>query len=119
MAKPRRPPLTLGEETWGERVRRAYYRSKREFGHDWEDLASRVSQLNHCSHTALMDLMKYDAKPAKTAQLQRAWLFSLALGIDPAELDLYPEDIGSEHLASKTVADLLRPKSRCLAITAA
>lgn len=113
-------PLTLGEEIWGDRVRRAYQKSKREFGHTWEELAKRITNAGwYQTHTTLMDLMRYEDKPGRTAALQRAWLLSLALGIDPAEFDLYPEDVQSEELASKRVADLLKPRNPCLVISAA
>ena len=118
--KPKPPePLELGEETWGERLRRAYYRSKQAYGHNWENLAQRVSQVHAITDTSLMRLMDYEDKPARTKQLQMAWLLAIALGIEPEELDLYEEDINAPLLASQEVFDLLVPGSPCFSISAA
>lgn len=119
MPKAKNPPLKLGEETWGERLRRGYYRSVREYGRKWEVLSQVISEVDSITDTTLMGLMKFESKPAKAEKLRQAWLLCLALGIDPAELDLYPEDLNSGFLTSKSVADLLKPPTPCFAISAA
>lgn len=111
--------LTLGEETWGEKVRRAYYRSKTEFGHTWAELATRISRVQSTTHTTLMEFAKFETKPTRVKKLQEAWLLAVALGIDPAEFDLNLEDTKFPPQAAKTYADLLRPPSSCMAVTAA
>ena len=117
---PRKPkPLKLGEENWGQKVRRGYYLSKSIYGQTWEELAQRISQVQSITETSLMRLMTVEEKPTRAKALQMAWLLALALGIDPAEFDLYPEDLNSNFLTSKEVADLLRPSSPCFTISAA
>jgi hypothetical protein len=111
-------PFKLGEERWGEKVRRAYYRGKRISGYTWASLAETISQVAPMSDAGLQRFMRYETKPTGRA-VETAYLLCLAMGVDPGELGIDESEIQTPLYTSKTVRDLLFPASRCFAGTAA
>jgi hypothetical protein len=118
MARKTSKPFQLGDERWGEKVRRAYYRGKELHGYTWESLAQTISQVTPMSHGGLQRFMKYETKPTGRA-VETAYLLCLAMGVNPVDLEITESQIQTPLYTSKTVRDLLFPASPCFAGTAA
>lgn len=107
-------PFRLGDETFGERVRRSYYRGKAMGRYqNWGEVADAVSRYRSVSAAGLQRYMTLVEKPTRKGALETAWLLCLAIGVDPADWDLSKEEIASPKVRAVTAAELgIKPCSR-------
>lgn len=98
----------LGEENWGQKVRRAYYTQREMTGRRYADIAQTITDVAMpCYVNTLQRLEKYDTVPTTPRQRTMAYLAVLAYGYDPEDFGLTKDMVSSKRLASKEVADLL------------
>lgn len=107
-------PFRLGDETFGEKVRRSYYRGKAMGRYaNWDELATAIRHVRSISAPGLQRLMTLKDKPTRDGPLETAWLLCIAIGVDPADWGLSKSEIASPMVRSVTSADLgLKPCSR-------
>lgn len=89
VADPGRPFITLGDETFGERVSRAYRRFRVAHGLVYEDVARRLTEIGFTvSQPSVAELGDHPDIPAREATRQRAYWVLLAYGYEPADWGL-------------------------------
>lgn len=91
VADPPGRPLTatLVDETWGERLSRAYRRFRVAHGLVYEDVARRLTELGFTvSQPGVAELGDHPDIPAREATRQRAYWVLLAYGYEPADWGL-------------------------------
>lgn len=82
-------PRTLGPETWGQRLRRAYLLFRDEHGLTYRDVAERCQEVGlPISHAGVAALAEWDELPPHPSTRRNAMWVVLAYGFDPAEWDL-------------------------------
>lgn len=83
------PSMTLTRETFGEKLHRAYRRSKNEYGITYDQIAERISAIGFpCSGQTVFRCEAHDEVPRTSRGLLMVWLFAAACGYDPAELGI-------------------------------
>lgn len=121
MTKPKaKPPLKLREETWGERLTRAYRTQRLATGRTYREIAEIVSTVRPTSFVAITRLETHDELPGRSDTRLLAWCAITAYGFDPADWGLTKETVPQLGvLDMKRVADLLRQSSSWFPISAA
>lgn len=110
----------LGDETFGDRVRRAYYKGKAQGRYDnWAELAERVSRYRSISVPGLIRIQTLDEKPTRAGALETVWLLAIAMGVDPRDLGLEKTDIKSQKVRAVSPSDLGVSINERLRVTAA
>lgn len=118
-SKKKIPTLQLGEETWGERVNRAYRRGREVHGFTYRDIVKRVSQFMPTSDAAVISLNTLTEPPTATRKQMVAFYVILAYGFEPNDFDLNASTIGIDKEVEKRARDVLSPSSACLTDIAA
>lgn len=107
--------LTLQAETWGSTYMRAYRQSRNHFGQSqitWDKLAERLRQvIPECSDTALLRLGDLEFEPERPAQRLRAFLGLLAMGYDPEDFGMSPDNVPLGAIDLKRAKRLLSPRA--------
>lgn len=93
--------LSLGTETWGERLARARSRS----GVSLKEAAARVSDLAPVSYSSIMRLESMTEPPADRKRRMVAYLTLIAYGFDPEQFGLSENDI-PKWITKEVLADL-------------
>lgn len=106
--------LTLGEETWGERVRRAYRQARDTWGggFNYRSVAEQISQVYPVSMTALQRLEQNVDLPRQPRVRIVAYYTLLAYGFDPTDFGLTPENTPISNIDLRKTKQLLSPKNR-------
>jgi hypothetical protein len=112
MASRKKPQtITLNELTWGEKFQLAFDRQRRQGGMTWQEVSRvmGVAGYGSRSHVTLLKLARRDDAPTNLEQRRMALLAAIAMGLDPAELDLTPEDSGLPGYTVSDVQDRMFP----------
>lgn len=102
----------LGEETWGERLRRAYRRCRTQHGITYLAHSEAISEFIPVSDQSIMRYEDRDELPSNPRQRQIAYLIILAYGYDPADWGLTPETANLGMWDLRKVAKALDPAKR-------
>lgn len=97
---------------WGDEFRAAYLQAKRHFEQgviSYVAVAERVSQLIPTSDTTILRLSYNDDVPSNAGTRQVAYLALMAMGFDPTEFGLKPEDRGLKGLTDIELRRMLDP----------
>ena len=109
----------LYPETWGEKLNRAYRRQKAKHGQVYRNVAERISQVYPMSDATLIRLERNANPPTDPRSVVSAYMAIIAYGYDPADFDLDLGKVPTHIREDKRVADLLKPSSRCIPVSAA
>lgn len=112
-------PMQLNEETWGDRVHRAYRTSRAHYGHTYREIAERMNQITSITDSTLLRLETYKEVPSQERVRRVAFYALLAYGFNPEDFGLTLENVGVAPQMAKMAADLLTPLSLCFTGTAA
>lgn len=85
--------LRLSDETWGERYNRAFRTGKKVHDYTWKELAAKVSVIIPTDDSVLIRIGQTDTVPTSPQKRRLAYLALMAMGFDPHEFDLGPEDV--------------------------
>lgn len=113
MTRARQLPLTLDDETFGERLHRAFRRNRAATGETWSRLAERVSQVRPTSEASMIRLVDLDDVPKTNSGRLLAYMVVLALGYKPEDFGLSEANVPLAGYDLKRVADLLKRRSEC------
>lgn len=118
---PAQKQLTLGVETWGERVRRAYRRARDTWGDgfNYRSVAEQISLVYPVSMTALQRLEQNEELPKQPRVRIVAFYALLAYGFDPADFGLTDENTPVANIDLRKTRQLLAPRNRGYAVSAA
>lgn len=107
-------PLVLGDETWGERLRRAYRRARDRWGEgfNYRTAAEQISRVYPVSMTALMRLEQHENMPSQGRVRLVGYLALTAYGFDPVDFGLTPENTPLGGYDLRKVRQLLAPSNR-------
>lgn len=76
---------TLGPETFGERLHRAYRRAKEEYGITYQEIADQITKLGYpVSQQSVFRVEELETVPRTARKQMLVYLFVLAIGFDPA-----------------------------------
>lgn len=107
-------PQQLAEETWGDRLHRAYRNARREQGLTYRQVARQVSSVFPVSDATIIKLEEYSEVPPSPRQRLVAFLALLVYGYDPREFELTAENTPIEGLDLDRVKELISAaRSRC------
>lgn len=112
---PRKVPPSLSRAEgpkWGDEVRAAYLQAKRHFDPGmvtYAAVAARVSQLVPTTDTSILRLGYHDDVPNNAGTRQIAYLALMAMGFDPSEFGLTPQDRGLKGYTDIELRKLLDP----------
>lgn len=106
------PPFaSLGPETFGDLLHRAYRRYKFTYGAAYDHAASAISEISPLSMQTLSRLELLEEKPTEVLPRMRAVLAILTYGFDPEEFGLSLDDLPS-GLDGRSVRMTLSPARR-------
>ena len=107
------PSLSRADEPrWGDEFRNAYIQAKRHFEAgviSYAAVAERVSQLIPTSDTTILRLSYNVAVPASAGTRQIAYLALMAMGFDPIQFGLTPQDRGLKGITDIQLRRMLDP----------
>lgn len=108
-----KPSLTRSEgPRWGDEFRAAYLQAKRYFEPgviSYAAVAERVSQIIPTSDTTVLRLSYQDEVPTNPGTRQIAYLALMAMGFDPSEFGLEPQDRGLRGMTDIELRRILDP----------
>lgn len=90
------PPLTLGDETWGDKFYRAYRRARLHWGRGMtlENLADAVSRFKKVTDSTIIRYGGTDRdEPRQEDSKVNVYLSLVAMGFDPAEFGLTADNV--------------------------
>lgn len=106
-------PLTLGDETWGDRFYRAYRRARHHWGRGMtlDNLASEVSRLKQIADSTIIRYGATDkGEPRNEDSRVNVYLSLVAMGFDPAEFGLTEDNTpGIRVFLASGLLDELHP----------
>lgn len=106
------PSLSRMERNWGSEFRAAFIQARHHFGSEvtsYDSVAERVSQLVPTTGTSIMRLGYSETVPRRPPQRQIAYLAFVAMGFDPLEFGLKPEDRRLRGLTDIEIRKMLDP----------
>lgn len=105
--------LKLEEETFGEKLHRAYRTCRKLYGLKYLDHAEAISEWINVSDQALMRWeIDFEDLPTRPRQRQLTYLAIIAYGFDPADFGLTPENSGLAAWDITKVEKALNPANR-------
>lgn len=105
---------TLGVETWGNRLNRAYREYRATTGRHYRDVAALVSRFAPITHVTIQRLEKLPEAPTESGRRFVAFLTVLFYGFDPEDFGLSADDV-PPGIDRKALKEALERHSTCSA----
>ena len=115
MATRKKAHLSLGDESFGEKIHRAYRIGRRKYGFTYSEVAERIRPIYPISDQALQRMAEEIESLEQASSRQRIWLFLmlLAYGFEPSEFGIEDGSVSLDPEVVKLARRRLSPTSSC------